>query len=472
MNSNKTMLIDLYQLTMAYGYFKRGKHLDHAVFDLFYRKHAESPFVIFAGLEQALEYIKDIQFTKDDIDYLKTLELFDDEFLNYLIKFRFKGKIYAMDEGTIAFPYEPMMRIEGGLFESQLIETTLLNIVNHQTLIATKANRIVRAASPSVVSDFGLRRAQGGDAGLYGARAAFIGGCVSSSNVLAGKQFGIPISGTHAHSWVMSFESELEAFRAYATEFPKNCILLVDTYDVLKSGVPNAITVFKEEERKGNHPIGIRLDSGDLAYLSKKARKMLDQNGLSYVKIFATNDLDEYTIQSLALQGAKIDVFGVGTKMITSYNMPALGGVYKLAELDHQPKMKLSENIEKITNPCRKTVFRLVDKDTNKAVADLIALSTETFNQNAPLTIYHSLAVWKKVVLENVNFKELLSLYYDNGEVKTLPTISEIQAHATAEVNSFWEEYLRIDNPQDYRVDLSDKLYDLKKGLVLKIIQS
>lgn len=472
MNSNKTMLTDLYQLTMAYGYFKRGKHNDHAVFDLFYRKHAESPFVIFAGLEQVLEYIKDIQFTNDDINYLKSLKLFDGEFLDYLKNFRFSGKIYSMDEGTIAFPHEPMMRIEGGLLETQLIETTLLNIINHQTLIATKANRIVRAASPGVVSDFGLRRAQGGDAGLYGARAAFIGGCVSTSNVLAGKQFGIPISGTHAHSWVMSFDSELEAFRTYAAEFPKNCILLVDTYDVLKSGVPNAITVFKEEEQKGNRPTGIRLDSGDLAYLSKKARKMLDQNGLDYVKIFATNDLDEYTIQSLTLQGAKIDVYGVGTKMITSYNMPALGGVYKLAELDHKPKMKLSENIEKITNPCKKTVFRLFDKDTGKAVADLITLFDEVFAKDAPLTIYHSLAVWKKLVLENVNYKELLSLYYDNGAVKSLPTIREMQAHTAAEVGSFWEEYLRIDNPQDYRVDLSDKLYDLKKGLVLKIIQS
>ena len=365
MNYNLTMLTDLYQLTMAYGYFKSKKQNNQAVFDLFYRKHPESPFVVVAGIEQAIKYVENLKFTEDDISYLREQELFDEDFLNFLSTIRFNGKIYAMDEGSIAFPHEPILRIEGNLIEVQLIETTLLNIINHQTLIATKANRIVRASYPNPVMEFGLRRAQGNDAGLFGSRASYIGGCSSTSNVLAGKEFGIPIQGTHAHSWIMSFETELKAFQVYAHNFPNSCVLLVDTYDVLNSGVPNAIKVFNELRVQGYRPIGIRLDSGDLAYLSKKARIMLDEAGFSYTKIFATNDLDEYTIQNLQQQGAKIDVYGVGTKLITSYNVPALGGVYKLSELDGTPKMKLSENIEKTTNPCKKMVYRLFDKITN-----------------------------------------------------------------------------------------------------------
>ncbi len=465
-NKDQSLLTDLYQLTMAYGYFKEGKHKQRAVFDMFYRRHDESPFVVFAGLEQLLEYIQNLSFSDSDIEYLRTLRLFDEDFLSYLKAFRFTGRIYAMDEGTIAFPHEPMIRVEGGLLEGQLIETGLLNIINHQTLISTKASRIVRVATPCAVSDFGLRRAQGSDAALYGARAAYLSGVASSSNVLAGKAFSIPVSGTHAHSWVMSFDSELEAFRAYAREFPDKCILLVDTFDVLKSGVPNAITVFNELKAIGKTPIGIRLDSGDLAYLSKKARAMLDATGHTEVKIYATNDLDEYTIQSLILQGARIDVYGVGTKLITSFNSPALGGVYKLSQLEGVPKMKLSENIQKTTNPSAKTVYRLFDKNSRKAVADLISLADETFDETKPLTIYHPTLTWKKTTLQNIYFVNLLSIYFDNGVVKEVPNMEKARENTRKNINDFWEEHLRITTPQEYKVDISDSLYDLKKELI------
>lgn len=465
---NLTMLTDLYQLTMAYGYFKSNKHTDNAVFDLFYRQHSESPFVIFAGVEQVMSYLKSIRFTTKDIEYLSTLELFDEDFLSHLLNFKFTGTVYAMSEGTIAFPQEPMIRVEGELFQVQLVETTILNIINHQTLIATKANRIVRVADPQPVSDFGLRRAQGADAGLYGARASYIGGCTSTSNVLAGKEFGIPVSGTHAHSWILSFDTELEAFSTYAKEFPQNCILLVDTYDVLKSGMPNAITVFKEMEQRGEKGIGVRLDSGDLAYLSKKSRKMLDQNGLEYIKIYATNDLDEYTIQSLKLQGAMIDVFGVGTKMITSFNVPALGGVYKLSEINGKPRMKRSENISKMTNPAKKMVYRIFSKQDNKALADLIALDAdkEQFDNVNELTIYHPVQTWKKTTLEDIYFAPLLTPFMQNGTVVQESTTINARANTIKNMNDFWEEYLRIINPQEYKVDISDGLYDLKKSLL------
>ena len=328
---NLTMLTDLYQLTMMYGYTKAKKADQIVAFDLFFRKNSgESAYAIAAGLEQVIEYIENIKFTEEDLDYLRSLKIFDEEFLDRLKNFKFTGDIDAVPEGTVVFPYEPLIRVKAPIFEAQLIETAMLNIVNHQTLIATKASRIVHAAQGGAVLEFGLRRAQGPDAGIYGARASIIGGCTATSNVMAGRMFDIPVSGTHGHSWVMSFDSELEAFRAYARAFPENCLLLVDTYDTLRSGVPNAITVFKELREKGYEPLGIRLDSGDLAYLSKKARKMLDEAGFPNAKIVASSDLDEETIWHMKAQGAAIDVWGVGTALITSKDCPALGGVYKL----------------------------------------------------------------------------------------------------------------------------------------------
>lgn len=468
MNYNISMLTDLYQITMAYGYFKSNKHNDYAVFDLFYRKHLESQFVVVAGIEQAIQYVENLHFDKDDIEYLRSLNLFDDTFLSYLLQIKFNGKIYAMDEGTIAFPNEPIIRVEGSILECQLLETTLLNIINHQTLIATKANRIVREAFPNPVMEFGLRRAQGNDAALYGTRASYIAGCESTSNVLAGQKFGIQVQGTHAHSWIMSFDTELQAFEAYANNFPSSCVLLIDTYDVINSGIPNAIKTFNNLVVQGYKPLGVRLDSGDLSYLSKIAREKLDEAGFTYAKIFATNDLDEYTIQSLKLQGAKIDVYGVGTKLITSYNMPALGGVYKLSEINGSPKMKLSENIEKTTNPSKKMPYRLFDKITKKAVADLIMMDDEIIDDTKPLTIYHSVHSWKKLVLENIYSKPLLSLYYDKEVCKDIPTLIQSRENLKENLNSFWEEYLRLNNPQEYKVDISDKLYDLKKDLIEK----
>ena len=383
------MLTDLYQLTMMYGYTKAKKADQVVAFDLFFRKNSgESAYAIAAGLEQVIEYIENIKFTEEDLDYLRSLKIFDEEFLDRLKNFKFTGDIDAVPEGTVVFPYEPLIRVKAPIFEAQLIETAMLNIVNHQTLIATKASRIVHAAQGGAVLEFGLRRAQGPDAGIYGARASIIGGCTATSNVMAGRMFDIPVSGTHGHSWVMSFDSELEAFRAYARAFPENCLLLVDTYDTLRSGVPNAITVFKELREKGYEPLGIRLDSGDLAYLSKKARKMLDEAGFPNAKIVASSDLDEETILHIRSQGAAIDVWGVGTALITSKDCPALGGVYKLVaeEKDGKmiPKIKISENPAKITNPGFKKVVRLYDKDTDKAIADLIMLDDETINEEEP----------------------------------------------------------------------------------------
>lgn len=465
---NLTLLTDLYQLTMAFSYWKANKHQEQATFDLFYRKHPESPFAIVSGIKEAIEYINDFHFYEEDLSYLRNLCLFDEDFLNYLSTLKFTGEILAMNEGDIVFPNEPIMRISGDIIQCQLLETTLLNIINHQTLIATKAHRVVYAANGSSVSEFGLRRAQGPDAGLYGSKAAYIAGCSSTSNVLAGKEFNIPVSGTHAHSWIMSFDTELKAFRKYAETFPNKCLLLVDTFNVLKSGVPNAIKVFDELKEKGYKPLGIRLDSGDLAYLSKKARKMLDDAGHKDALIFVTNDLDEYTIQSLKIQGAKIDVYGVGTKLITSYNTAALGGVYKLSELNGKPKMKLSENIEKTTNPGKKMVWRFYNKEDGMAVADIIGLDDENFDGDIKeLKIYHPHQTWKSLVIENVRARKLLNKYIENGEqCKNVPTIEEARQNLKEQLKTFWEEYLRLMNPAEYKVDISDKLYDKKKTLV------
>jgi len=469
---NLTMMTDLYELTMIYGYYKYRMDGHEAVFDLFFRKTKEnSAYAVMAGLDSVIDYINHLQFEEDDITYLRSLELFDEDFLEYLKGFRFTGEIYAVPEGTVVFPHEPLLRVRAPIMEAQLIETALLNLVNHQTLIATKASRVVYAANGDPVLEFGLRRAQGPDAGIYGARAAVIGGCSFTSNVLTGQMFDIAVGGTHAHSWVMSFPDELSAFRAYANIFPQKCLLLVDTYDTLNSGIPNAIQVFREVREMGYEPLGIRLDSGDLAYLSKKARVMLDEAGFENAKIFASSDLDETVIRDLKAQGACIDVWGVGTRLITSDDQPALGGVYKLAAeiQDGQiiPKIKLSNNPNKVTNPGYKKVFRLYKKKNGKAIADLIALNHETIDESKPLRIFDPNQTWKSMELTDFTVRELLiPVFVDGKQVYQSPSIHEIKEYAAQEMASLWEEYKRLLNPSVYKVDLSDALYDLKQRMM------
>ena len=467
---NLTLMTDLYQLTMMYGYVKKGIENKTAVFDLFFRTSKDMRYAVCCGLEQAVEYITNLHFDEEEIEYLRSLNLFDEDFLQRLKNFKFTGDVYAVPEGTVVFPYEPLLTVKAPLFEAQFVETALLNIVNHQTLIATKASMIVHAAAGKAVMEFGLRRAQGPDAGIYGARAAMVGGCVGTSNVLTGQMFDVPVLGTHAHSWIMSFPSELEAFRAYAETFPDNCVLLVDTYDTLKSGVPNACTVLNELKAKGHVPKGIRLDSGDLAYLSKKAREMLDAAGLQEAKIYASGDIDEVVLQSLHLQGAKIDVYGIGTKLITSHSHPSLGGVYKLAAIEEdgelKPRIKISNTIEKVTNPGVKTVYRIYDAD-DKAVADLISLKGEQFDESKPLTIYHPTETWKTTTLTGYHMKDIMVEVIKNGQVVyNAPSIKEICAYAKKSLDEFYDEYKRITNPHIYKVDLSDNLYNLKKEIL------
>lgn len=468
---NLTMMTDLYQLTMMYGYYKTNTHRRQAVFDLFFRKRSvKSAYAIAAGLEQVIDYIENLHFSEEDLEYLDSLNLFSRDFLELLKELRFTGDIYAVPEGTVVFPNEPMVRVKAPLIEAQLIETALLNIINHQTLIATKASRVVMAAQGGSVLEFGLRRAQGPDAGIYGARAAIIGGCSATSNVMTGQMFGIPIKGTHSHSWVMSFPDELSAFRAYADAFPDSCLLLVDTYNTLKSGVPNAITVFNELREKGYEPMGIRLDSGDLAYLSKKARKMLDEAGFHNAKIVASNDLDEELIWDLNAQGAKIDIFGVGTSLITSRGCPALGGVYKMSaeEIDGElvPRIKISENPGKITIPGYKKVVRIYN-GSRKAIADLIMLDEEEIDTSRPLTIFDPVDTWKRMTLHNYTIRELLVPVYQNGRlIYESPALMKIQDYAKSELDTLWDEYKRLKNPHVFKVDLSQKLYDLKQQLL------
>ena len=469
---NLTMLTDLYQLTMMYGYYKSGISGKGAVFDLFFREApGESAYAIAAGLEQVIEYINSLHFDEQAIDYLRSLKLFDEDFLNLLKRFEFTGEIYAVREGTVVFPFEPLIRVKAPIMQAQLVETAILNIINHQTLIATKASRVVYAAEGDSVLEFGLRRAQGPDAGIYGARAAIIGGCTSTSNVLTGEMFHVPAKGTHAHSWVMSFDTEIDAFRAYADIFPDSCLLLVDTYDTLKSGVPNAIKVFEELGAGGYKPVGIRLDSGDLAYLSKKARIMLDKAGFQDAKIFASSDIDEWLIRDMKLQGARIDVWGVGTKLITSDGCSALGGVYKLAaEVDSNqfiPKIKVSDNVAKITNPGYKKIVRIYNNATNKAIVDLIMLDDEKIDETEPLTIFHPVDTWKKMCLTDFHTKQLLEpVFIDGKQVYETPVLMDIQTYSKTDLETFWDETRRLVNPQEYKVDLSEKLYQLKKTLL------
>ena len=467
---NLTMLTDLYQLTMMYGYFKEGMQNNTGIFDLFFRPKEDVEYAVMAGTESVVNYINAIHFSDEDIAYLRSLKLFDESFLTYLSTFRFTGELYAMPEGTVVFPYEPLVRVRAPIMEAQLIETAILTFVNHQTLIATKASRICYSAQGDSVLEFGLRRAQGPDAAIYGARAAIIGGCNATSNVLTGQMFDISVSGTHAHSWVQSFPDEVSAFRAYARVFPDSTLLLVDTYDTLRSGVPNAITVFNELRAAGHEPVGIRLDSGDLAYLSKKARIMLDEAGFPKAKIAASSDLDEYLIRDLKTQGACISVWGVGTRLITSESNPALGGVYKMSGeiVDGKliPKIKISDNPEKVTNPGYKKVFRLYDKD-NMAIADLISLEHETIDVSKPLRIFDPIQTYKRMTLTNFSARELLvPIFIDGKQVYQCPDIHEIAAYAKKELASMWDEYKRLLMPHTYKVDLSDALYDLKQKLL------
>lgn len=472
---NMTLLTDLYELTMMQGYFKDHTN-ERVVFDVFYRRNPSgSAYAVTAGLAQVIEYIKELRFEAEDIDYLASLGLFEADFLEYLRNFKFTGDIYAIPEGTVVFPKEPLLKVMAPIMEAQLVETAILNIINHQSLIATKASRVVYAAGGGVM-EFGLRRAQGPDAGVYGARAAVIGGCVGTSNVLAGQMFDIPVKGTHAHSWIMSFKTELEAFRTYAKLYPDNCLLLVDTYDTLKSGVPHAIQVFDELKAEGIKPsvYGIRLDSGDLAYLTKKARKMLDAAGHTDAIISASSDLDEYLIESLRLQGAQITSWGVGTNMITSADCPAFGGVYKLAAIEDadgnfSPKIKVSENVEKVTNPGNKTVFRLYDKESGKIRADLISLADEKYSSDKPLMIFDAIATWKKTLLEAGSYtvRELLVPVFVHGEcIYESPSVMEIRDYCAKELETLWDESRRFVNPQEVYVDLSEPLWKLKRDLL------
>lgn len=471
---NLTLLTDLYELTMMNGYYLHGKQDEIAVFDVFFRQNELITYSLAAGLEQAVDYCLNLNFGENEIAYLKSLGIFDDGFLEYLKTLKFTGDIYAVPEGTVVFPGEPIFTVKAPVMQAQLIEAAVLNIINHQTLIASKAAKVCAAAKGDNVMEFGLRRAQGPDAGIYGARAAIIGGCSSTSNVLAGQMFGVKVSGTHAHSWVMDFPSEYEAFKAYSETYPDATLLLVDTYDTLKSGIPNAIKVFDELKAKGKRPLGIRIDSGDLAYTTKRAREMLDEAGYPDAIICASGDLDERLVQSLKQQGAKINSWGIGTKLITSADMPALGGVYKLAGIEKDgkiiPKIKVSDNSAKITNPGFKTIYRIYDKKTGKAEADLIALRDEKFDFTKPITLTHPTERWKTITFTDYIARELPIKAVENGKLayKT-PSIKEIADYAKKETETFWDEYKRLDQPHIFKVDLSDGLYALKTDMLERI---
>lgn len=471
---NLTLLTDLYELTMMQGYYKTGNK-SRVIFDAFYRVNPfNGGYAVMAGLEQVIDYVKNLHFDEEDIAYLRSLKIFEEDFLEYLSTFRFSGDIYAIEEGNIIFPRESLVKVVAPVMEAQLLETALLNIVNHQCLIATKASRVCDAAAPDGVMEFGLRRAQGPDAGTLGARAAVIGGCNGTSNVICGKMFDIPVKGTHAHSWIMSFEDEYTAFKHYASLYPNACILLIDTYDTLKSGLPNAIRVFKEMREAGIHSnfYGIRMDSGDLAYLSKIVRKELDEAGFPDAVISASNDLDEYLIKSLKQQGATITSWGVGTHLITAKDNPSFGGVYKLSAIEKDgkfvPKIKLSENTEKVTYPGDKEIYRIYDKEQNKIEADLICLSDEHFSEDEDLNIFDPNETWKKNTYKAGTFtlKKMLTPIFKNGEcVYESPKVMEIRDICFKNKDTLWPECRRFENPHQTYVDISKKLFDEKARL-------
>ena len=471
---NYTLLCDFYELTMANGYFELGKADEISYFDVFFRKVPDGGgFAIAAGLEQVIDYVKNLKFTEDDIAFLKSKKLFSEEFLEYLRTFHFTGDIYAVPEGTPIFPGEPIMTVCAPSVEAQFIETYILLCLNHQSLIATKANRIVRAAQGRPVMEFGARRAQGAEGSILGSRAAYIGGCVATATAISDKKFDIPATGTMAHSWVQMFDTEYEAFESYCKIYPNNATLLVDTYDVLKSGIPNAIKAFDNVLKPlGIKQCGIRLDSGDITYLSKKARKMLDEAGYTECKIVVSNSLDEIIIRDLILQGARIDTFGVGERLITAKSNPVFGGVYKLVAVEKDgeitPKIKISENPEKITNPHFKKVYRIFDNETGTAIADQLCVFDETIDENEPLELFDPVQVWKTKTVTNYTAKELLVPIFKSGEcVYECPNIHEVQAYCKEQIMTLWDEVKRFENPHKYYVDLSRKLWDIKQKLLM-----
>lgn len=471
---NFTLMCDFYELTMANGYFQSDIKDQICYFDVFFRTIPDGGgFAIAAGLEQVLEYIKNIHFTEDEIAYLRSKKCFSEEFLEYLKTFRFTGDIYSVKEGTVIFPKEPIMIVRGNAIEAQFLETFVLSALNHNSLIATKANRIVRASNKHAISEFGARRAHGPLAATYGARAAYIGGCVGTSNVLTDYLFNVPVTGTMAHSWVQMFDTEYLAFKKYCEVYPDDVVLLVDTFDILRSGVPNAIKAFNEVLKPlGKRPKGIRIDSGDIAYYSRKAREMLDKAGYEDCKIVASNSLDEYIIRDLFFQDAKVDSFGVGERLITSKNSPVFDGVYKLAAVEKNniiiPKIKISENVEKITNPHFKKVYRLISNDTNKAIADLITVYDEKVPEG-PIEIFDPEVTWKRQMVDNYHVQELLVQVVKDGEViYETPSMKDIQEYCKSQVKELWDEVKRFENPHNYYVDLSQKLWVIKDDLLKK----
>ncbi len=471
---NLTMLCDFYELTMGNGYFQAGYQDRITYFDVFFRDVPDKGgFAVCAGLDQLIDYIQNLHFDEEDIDYLRGRGLFSEEFLDYLRHFRFTGDIWAIPEGTPIFPREPVVTVRAPAIEAQLIETFTLLTINHQSLIATKANRIVRAAEGRTVLEFGSRRAQGNDGAITGARAAFIGGCAGTACTISDQLYGVPAGGTMAHSWVQMFDSQYEAFKTYCEIYPTNATLLVDTYNVLKSGVPDAIRAFNEVLRpKGITKCGIRLDSGDIAYLTREARKMLDEAGWESCQISASNSLDEYIIRDLLRQGAKVDLFGVGERMITASSQPVFGGVYKLAAVEDAqgniiPKIKVSENVDKITNPHFKKVYRIFDRKTGKAEADYIAVWDEQVDASAPLELFDPQATWKRKTYTDFTIRELQVPVFQKGQlVYRRPGLKEIQAYCRAQVDTLWDEVKRFENPHNYYVDLSQKLWDIKQALL------
>lgn len=470
---NLSILTDFYELTMANGFFQSGRKDDIGVFDLFFRKVPDAGgFAITAGLEQAIDYLNNLKFDDNDIEYLRSKGIFSEEFLDYMRNFKFECNVWAIPEGTPVFPKEPTVVVEGPMIQAQLVETTLLILMNHQTLIATKANRIVRSAMGRAVSEFGARRAQGVDAANYGSRAAYIAGCVSTSNAMMERDFGIPASGTMAHSWVQSFDSEYEAFKTYAEIYPDSTVLLVDTFNVLKSGIPNAIKVFDEVLKPlGKRPVGVRIDSGDIAYLSKKARAVLDAAGYKDCKIMASNSLDEYIVRDLLINDARIDSFGIGEKLITSRTNPVLGGVYKLVAVnkngEYIPKIKISESFEKITIPYKKQVWRIYSNHTGKALADYLTMWDEDPSGLDEITIFSPLEPWKKQTLADITIKPLLVPVFVNGQcVYQSPSLKEIRDYTMRQLDTLWDELKRLEYPHKYYVDLSDKLWAAQRKLL------
>lgn len=474
LKKNLTLLTDFYEVTMSNGFFVNGFKDRIAYYDMFYRRNPDNGgFAIMAGVAQLIDYLNNLSFSKEDIAFLRDTGLFGQEFLQYLSDFHFTCDVWAVPEGTPIFPGEPIITVRGPVIETQLIETMVLLCINHQSLIATKANRICRAAMGRPVMEFGSRRAQGFDAAIFGARSAYIGGCCGTACTLVGRKFDIPVLGTMAHSWVQLFDSELEAFRAYAREYPQNCTLLVDTYNVLKSGIPNAIQVFEEELLpRGFRPKGIRIDSGDLTYLSKHARRMLNEAGFSDCEICASNSLDEYLIRDMLIQGAEVDSFGVGERLITSSSSPVFGGVYKLAAAENEkgeiiPKIKISENVVKITNPCFKNLWRLYDRDSGKAIADVITLFDEVIDDTKPYTIFDKIYTWKKKEVKNFRAVPLREKIFEKGkDISRKRTVKEIQSYCAQQVDTLWDEVKRFEYPHQYYVDLSQKLWDEKYRLL------